>query len=309
MITLRWRTISRWSLLLLAALLTVPSAAAAQTASEAEAVTVALWPEYDRPEVLVIYRVLLPATVGLPARVRLPIPADAPELAAVAYRDSSGGLLNAVPDRTDGVAADFVEVEALGRELQIEFYLPLPTDGDVRQFGFTWPGGLSANSFEFEIQQPVGAREMEISPAPTTQTSDTAGLIYYRLALGPLTSTAKPEVELMYLKDTADLTADASAPAGPLATPAPAPQIPIDVPATLPWLLLVAGVALIGGGAIYYLRSRSEEPPSRPRHRPTRGSEQAADEVDASPVFCHNCGTQASASDRFCRRCGTAFRT
>jgi len=55
-----------------AALMTLPSTAAAQTASEAEAVTVALWPEYDRAEVLVVYRVLLPETVGLPARVRLP---------------------------------------------------------------------------------------------------------------------------------------------------------------------------------------------------------------------------------------------
>ena len=293
----------------MAALLVAPSAAAAQTASEAEAVTVALWPEYDRAEVLVIYRVLLPATVGLPARVRLPIPADAPELTAAAYRDSSGGLLNADSDRTDGVEADYVEVEALGRELQLEFYMPLPMEGDLRQFGFTWPGSFSADSFEFEIQQPVGAREMVISPASTSQTIDSAGLTYYRLDLGPLTKTARPEVGLTYRKDTSALTVEASAPAGPLATPAPAPQIPIDVQAALPWLLLVAGVALIGGGAIYYLRSRAEERPSRPRHRPTRGAELAADEVDASPVFCHNCGTQASASDRFCRRCGTALRT
>ena len=292
-----------------AALLTVPSAAAAQTVGEAAAVTVALWPEYDRAEVLVIYRVFLPATVGLPARVRLPIPADAPDVTAAAYRDNAGGLLNAVYERLEGEDTDFVEVEAAGLEVQLEFYLPLQVEGDLRQFSFTWPGGLSVESFEFEIQQPVGAQGMEVSPAPTSRTRDAAGLDYQHLALGALTDTTRPEVAFSYRKETTGLSVDAIVPAGPLATPVPAAGRAIEVRPVLPWLLLVAGMVLIGGGAVYYLRTRAEDRPARPRHRPVRRSEEAVNEVDASPIFCHNCGTQASASDRFCRRCGTTLRT
>jgi hypothetical protein len=301
-------TIARWVLLATAALLTTPAPAAAQEVG-ARAVTVALWPEYDRAEVLVIYRVLLPETSVLPTRLRLPIPPDAPELTAVAYRDSGGTLLNAPYVRDDGEGADFVEVETPGSEVQLEFYLPLPVDGDRREFAFTWPGGFSADSLEFEIQQPAAAQGMEITPAPTSQTSDASGLTFHHLAAGALADSTRPEVGFTYRNPTARLSADAGAPAGPLATPAPASQPTLELPAVLPWLLLVVGIALIGGGVIYYLRSRADERPPKARHRPTPRTEEAANQVDASPVFCHNCGTQASASDRFCRRCGTALRT
>jgi len=279
-----------------------------QAASEAKAVTVALWPEYDRAEVLVIYRVLLPDSAGL-GKVRLPIPADAPELTAAAYRDSTGELVNAVNERIDGEQADVVEVQAAGSEVQLEFYLPLRIDGDLRQFDFTWPGGLSTDSFQFEVQQPVGAQGMEVSPSPTYQTTDNAGLTYHRLDLGPQADEARPEVRFSYSKETAGLSVDTTGAAGPLATPAPARGAAVDVQAALPWLVLVAGLALIGGGVIYYLRTRVDERPPRPRPRPVARPEDRPNEIDASPVFCHNCGTQASASDRFCRRCGTALRT
>jgi len=142
-------TISRWSMAVAAILLAFPTAASAQTrrclpsgacvdrgvrgsawleaapfqqsSSEAKAVTVALWPEYDRAEVLVIYRVLLPDSAGLPGKVRLLIPADAPELTAAAYRDSTGKLVNAVNERIDGEQADVVEIQAAGSEVQLEF--------------------------------------------------------------------------------------------------------------------------------------------------------------------------------------------
>jgi len=120
----RSQTIAAW-ILLAAALLATPGPALAQTGDAAETVTVALWPEYDRAEVLVIYRVLLAETVPLPARVRLPIPAEAPELAAVAYRDAAGVLLNAVHERRVGPGADLVDIETDGRMVQLEFYLPL----------------------------------------------------------------------------------------------------------------------------------------------------------------------------------------
>ena len=304
----RSQTIAAW-ILLAAALLATPGPALAQTGDAAETVTVALWPEYDRAEVLVIYRVLLAETVPLPARVRLPIPAEAPELAAVAYRDAAGVLLNAVHERRVGPGADLVDIETDGRMVQLEFYLPLQFHGDRRSFGFTWPGGLTAGSFEFEIQQPAAAQEMEITPAPSSQTVDASGLTYHTLALGGLTENTRPEVRFTYRNPTAALSAQAGGPAGPLATPAPAARPSLDARSLLPWLLLVAGVVLIGGGAVYYLRARAEERPARARHRPAPRTEETPGEVDASPVFCHNCGTQASASDRFCRRCGTALRT
>jgi hypothetical protein len=289
-------------------LLALPSVAAAQALTEADSVTVSLWPEYDRSEVLVIYRVALPAATELPTQVRLLVPPDAPELTAAAYRSASGELVNAVTTRDEGEQADVIEVAAEGTDVQIEFYLPLPVSDDLRQFSFIWPGGLSTPTFAYEVQQPLGAQEVQVDPAPTGRTTDSVGLTYHVVELGAQTAEDHPEISFSYSNPTAQLTAEGLTAAGGLAEPAPAAPLSIDISQILPWLLLAGGVVLIAGGAIYYFRTRAEDRPARPRHRASRAPADTPDRVDASPVYCHNCGTQATVADRFCRQCGTALR-
>jgi hypothetical protein len=308
MISTRHSAIGTCLLLGAVLLLGIPSKAAAQTQTEADSIKVSLWPEYDRSEVLVIYRIALPTTTGLPTQLRLLVPPDAPDLTAAAYRDATGGLLNAAYTRSEGELADVIEVEAAGSEVQLEFYLPLDISGDLRQFSFVWPGGLGARDFAFEVQQPLGAQGMQVDPAASSQTTDSLGLTYHLVDLGALTADDQPEVSFRYDNATSQLSADSAGPPGALATPAPASGRPLDVRVVLPWLLLIAGVGLIGGGVVYFLRSRSEERPARPRHRTPKPPAEREDRVDASPIFCHNCGTQATAADRFCRQCGTALR-
>jgi hypothetical protein len=289
-------------------LVAIPSAAAAQAASSADSVRVSLWPEYDRSEVLVIYRVELPETTELPTQVRLLVPPDTPELTAAAVRAPSGELVNAPFTQVDGDLADVVEVETDGAEVQIEFYLPLEVTGDLRRFSFTWPGGLATAAFAFEVQQPLGAADMQVEPAATSRSTDSLGLTYYLVDLADQTASDQPEVSFSYNKSTSQLSADVLAPPGGLATPALASGAPVDIRGLLPWILLVAGVGLIAAGVVYFLRTRSDDRPARPRHRGSKATPASNGRIDASPVFCHNCGAQATASDRFCRQCGTALR-
>ena len=297
-------------MVLLAALtlLANPSAAAAQGPTLADSVTVSLWPEYDRSEVLVIYRVVLPVTTELPSRVSLLVPADTPNLTAAAIRDASGELINAPFTQVDGEQADVVEVVADGTELQIEFYLPLEVAGDLRRFSFIWPGGLATEDFAFEVQQPLGAAELQVEPAATSRTTDSLGLTYHQVDLAAQTAADRPEISFSYNNPTSQLSADSLAPPSGLATPAPASGAPVDIRGLLPWIFLVAGVGLIAAGVVYFLRTRSADRPGRPRHRAPKAQPMNDGRVDASPVFCHNCGAQATASDRFCRQCGTALR-
>ncbi len=81
--------------------------AAAQEAPAIEQLTVALWPEYDQPAMLVILRVQLAPGTQLPVDVILPIPTSAGEPLAVAYTTAEGALLNAPrsgPSATSGRA-------------------------------------------------------------------------------------------------------------------------------------------------------------------------------------------------------------
>lgn len=67
------------SALAIAAMALLPWSAFAQGNLTLSSVEVDLWPEYDQPAVLVIYRVVLPASVVLPADLTLRIPAAAGE--------------------------------------------------------------------------------------------------------------------------------------------------------------------------------------------------------------------------------------
>lgn len=296
------------ALLLLAFLLALAPAAAAQGGTRAESLTVSLWPEFDRPDVLVIYKLILPADQTLPTTVSLRVPADAPTLTAVAFRDESGQLLNADFERVDGAEVDTVVIQSPGREVQIEYYTALGRQGDERSFTYAWPGGVAAEAFWFEVQQPFGADSMEVTPAASTRTSDTRGLVYHNVAIGPIEADDRPEVSFGYRKTTPELSAEVGAPPA-LATPVVEIGGGLDFSGALPYLLLVGGIGLIAAGVAYFLRSRQVDRRQRPRHRSSSPRPGADREIDASPVFCHNCGAQATASDRFCRRCGTALRS
>ena len=59
---------------------------------------VSLWPEYDKPSMLVIYRLTLPPQVSLPANLTVSIPSRVGKPNAVASRQANGTLLNAQYD-------------------------------------------------------------------------------------------------------------------------------------------------------------------------------------------------------------------
>ena len=196
-----------------------PSTVAAQTAPAVDSLTVSLWPEYDRPEVLVLYRLHLGAVTALPTQLRVPVPASVTELNAVATRNAEGSLVNANFTRETGGDISYVVVESDSLYIQVEFYLPLERSGDTRSFTFTWPGGLSAADFVYEVQEPVGAADFVMEPAPQAQGAGEFSLTYRRLSLGILETTASPALSVSYARTTEQFSADFVGAQTPLGTP------------------------------------------------------------------------------------------
>jgi len=126
---------------------------------------IALWPEYDRPSVLVIYRIVLADQVSLPTRLSLRIPASAGEPNAVAEIDvAAGGLVNVAYARQ--VSGDWATLDFTVRspEIQVEYYDPALDRQDVsRHFEYLWPGDYTIQALSIEIQQPLGASNLRIS--------------------------------------------------------------------------------------------------------------------------------------------------
>jgi hypothetical protein len=289
----------------------VPIAGHGQAITEIGDLEVAIWPEYDRPQALVIYRVTLPADVELPSTVAVPIPADVGEPHAVANRGPEGGLLVA-PYRLQvegGWATVFAEAE--GPNVQIEYYDALQIEGDRRDFTFTWPEGFPADSVGYEIQQPWGAQGLQVDPPPQQSGLGADGLQYDWGSLGAIGVSSSFTIELSYSKPNAALTVEQLQPPAPaLSRPETTSGATPDLSQIFPWVMGALGLSLVVTGAYLYFRGRSapeRKKASMPRRR-TAGRQAEAGEGDVGSVFCHVCGNRAGIGDRFCRYCGARLR-
>jgi len=196
--------------------LTALMAAAAPALAQEQAPTlarleVALWPEYDDPRVLVMYRAQLPPGIKLPAVVQLEIPASVGEPHAVATKHADGGLFTATYVRT--VKGDWatIAVTADVVDLQLEYYAPLDTSKPERKLGWTWPGGIAVQDLAVEVQRPRTATSLRLGPGNAELGVLSDGLTYGRLDLGAVKAQAKATLTANYTKNDAQLTSPRSA--------------------------------------------------------------------------------------------------
>jgi len=268
---------------------------------------IALWPEYDRPSVLVIYRIVLADQVSLPTRLSLRIPASAGEPNAVAEIDvAAGGLVNVAYARQ--VSGDWATLDFTVRspEIQVEYYDPALDRQDVsRHFEYLWPGDYTIQALSIEIQQPLGASNLRISPSLGAGTPGQDGLTYYLAEIGSVNAGQAFKISLDYDKVSNDLSV-----IGPEVSIQPSAQIPETVPVEwskyLPWVLVIlAAAVLIGGGVWYWVSGRQKPALKKARQR----SRKASTGTSEAAIYCHQCGKRAASEDVFCRSCGTRLRT
>lgn len=219
MISMRVGLKDRVSRFIIAVLVLVSSGAvAARAQTGLERLEVVLWPEYDRPALLVMLRGYLPMDAQLPTTVVLPIPATSTPH-AVAKRDPSAGNLLMAPHTVEA-DGDWSRVRIVTDmlEVRLEYYANLSTAEAQRQILFEWPGGLEARQVTYEIMQPPNVTELVVTP-PGLQNIGGDGLTYHVGDLGPISATDAFSIAVSYTKTSPLLTAEALRP------PTPAPQI------------------------------------------------------------------------------------
>ena len=314
--------------------------AQAQAAPHLSTFIMDVWPEFDRPaSVLVIYRGEFATGTPIPESVRIRIPASAGELFALAS-PAPGQETAPVNQWTDLIAAqkvatklsgDWIEVTftPLSRLFTIEFYDKLNTVTFDRQYTLTWPGDLGADGVTLNVREPFGATGFQATPALPPGSRDDDGLVTHQLVVGTLNAGQTLPITLSYHREDKRTSVEALQ----LVTPVPTRR-PIAVPVadtSLAWPLIVAlgvGLALIVGGVVWYLRSRSAqrfrpyEPPRHthrkgrrsvrtygaPRSRPRPVAMHVADDEPEGKLFCTQCGRQLNLDDTFCPRCGTRVK-
>jgi hypothetical protein len=278
----------------------------AQTAVSFSKLEVDLWPEYDKPEVLVIYHIFLEAGTALPANLMLSIPTAAGDPAAVAVRNADGQLYNVAYNRIVNGQVAQIAFSSPVSEIQFEYYDPgLVKNGTQRSYTYHWTGEYAVRAFAAQVQQPALASNIQITPAMGKGTPGEGGLVYYNSELGALQVQQQASVSLSYEKSEDTLSVQ-SGKVGPVS--AVDTSTPGRATFGMTWIYVLAAVAilLIAGGGFWYWRSTQGRPePVRRRHAAYR---EKLTQPSSDMIYCHQCGKKASSGDVFCRSCGTKLR-
>jgi hypothetical protein len=283
---------------------------------------IALWPEYDRPEVLVIYKGMFAPETPLPVPVEIRIPASVGQPTAVAYVGEGGQLLN--QPNTVRVEDDWLVVsfELPTQGFQLEYYDTLPVSSTgLREYTYTYVADYPVSDLSVEFQVPPTAEAATLEPPSDSVAPDSDGLLYHRSNLGSVTQGEEQTWTFAYQKDDSDLTVSAFVQPETAATaPVPSAATGSDDSSTV-LIFLVAFVTLVAvGGAAFWLGSRTqsmapESPPPSKRYKRRgsgRGDRPQGQEFPPSRVrgvfFCHQCGAEQRPDAQFCHECGTAVR-
>ena len=292
----------------------------AQTPVEIDQLQVDIWPEFDRPEVLVIYHIIISANSTLPAQISMRIPRRANSPYNVAMKDVDGMLYNLQYDQT--IEGDWSKISftAASTELQIEYYDPsLTIDGTTRNFVYQWPGDYRVLNMNLRIQQPFNASNLQLTNG-TLKIANGAlgddGLTYYSVPIdGMIEAGTTFDVPFSYTKPDAVLSSS-QAPVQAVKTSTGNATLGSSLtPANETLLIgLAAGAVLILIGFIWYLNQQrlmasAAMSNNRRRHSnvPKHGSGDPFSTGDT--IYCHQCGKRASTQDAFCRSCGTRLRS
>jgi hypothetical protein len=302
-------------LLLFLLILGQPLNAQAQTTVSAiENLAVDIWPDYDRPSVLVILTGVLPASAALPATVTIPLP-DGAELTAMARITADNELIDDI-DFNEGDQA--VTLTTPEPRFRVEYYMPYALAGEERTFTFEWQAAVAVGEMRVSVQQPVGAEEMTTDPAVFSVLPREDGFQYHNLSPQAVAAGERLTLAIRYSRSVSQLSAELRQPETTTETiPTSQPETASGIRLTWPTILLASGgVAVLAVGLWTLFGERMMAARRRPgTARPIKSEpelELETAEAASAPTFvqfCHQCGQKSDSNDRFCRSCGTRLKT
>jgi hypothetical protein len=294
-----------------------------------------LWPEYDRPEILVIYRAELSPETPLPAELTFRLPGYIEAMHAVAIQQD-GQLVE--------VRAEEVDLRYDGDDLYLtfptsspgvhfEYYDPniITRQGQTRQLTFEFTASYAIRATNLEIQEPFQAQGFSLTPPPSRTFIGNDDLTYNLIEMTGLNPGESFELSATYQRSTDALSVErfgvgVSEHAADLAA---GPEPPVATNQTLAYVSIGAGVALLLTAGGYWLwsgrfnkgtasptpRRGSRRRPGSPSKRktisesspPSEPVKQPA-ETQATGGYCYNCGVVLRADSNFCYNCGAVRR-
>lgn len=266
-------------------------------------------PEFDNPQVLVIYRMVLKPDTKFPASITFRVPVRVGSPNAVAWVDpADSNLYNLTYQSRIDANYLYITFTTTGNEIQLEYYDPaLIKEGTHRDFTYEWIGDFNVDNFSINIQQPLGATNTIITPNLGNPQKNDSGVEFYFDKLGVVSVGNTFKVDIQYEKSTDEISAQ-QLPVEPSAPINSATPGRTTIPEMIP--LMAGGLLVILAGMIGWLiwNTRNSGGKKLGRGRRHSASTKVQREDHDEYVYCHQCGARAENNDLFCRTCGTKLR-
>ncbi len=257
---------------LIALLLVSTLGVAQQVPVVIERLEISLWPEYDDPRLLVIYRGELAEDPQ--SSLAFTIPSTA-QVHAVAHVGPAGTLLADDWQLLPNDDGQIVLFTPGSRRFQLEYYDDVLGTAPERSFVFRFRSErYEIKNLEIEVQQPLRATAFQASPALEPQGVDTRGFSYFGRRVGAVPPGTLIEQRVSYRKtDTL-------------------PSLRLAARSSFVWIAVGAGLGVAALGVVSFIwfwrRRRIAQTTAQGR----------------LARFCAQCGYCFRADEQFCPQCG-----
>ena len=267
-----------------------------------------LWPEYDREEMLVIYRFTLSSDVSLPAKMEIHIPYQAGDPYKVSMQDIDGLLYRL--DYSTRIENEWVVISFTtpSPDVQIEFYDPRLQISDMqRSYNFKWFGDYAINSCSLNIKEPLNATNLQSVPLTSPGVGVLGTQQNYEAQIGAIQTGENFFVRLTYKKSDNLLVSSLEESVQSVSPINDQISGRTSFRQIIPWVFSMVGIVFIFSAVFLYYRTNQTA-----NVRPEEASKPAYpvdySDLDPSAVYCHRCGKRAVKGDVFCRICGEKLR-
>ncbi len=263
---------------------------------------ISLWPEYDNPQVLVMYKGSVSSSVQLPAEFNLNISPGTTDPHVASVTAAGGHIHDPFEVKTDdtGTYVSFVLKE---RDFHLEFYFnPFKSGVSDKAFTYSYKTYYPVSNFSYEVQQPVGALDFITTPTSFQVFTDEKGISHSQVSAGSLAAGETKKVKVSYFKSNSETSLQK------LEKSERGTDI-YTLIATGVLILLVAMMTYSYFGKSAKKRSKVQRAGAkRKTHmagaKANKPSEKLVFRSDRVPNFCSNCGEKVDKKSNFCGSCG-----
>ena len=287
------------------------TANAQESETEISTMKISLMPEYDNPQVLVIYRGRVSPDVDLPVLMKFNIlPGVDPHIASVTPTGAHIHDPFEVKRANGDSYAEFVLQE---RAFQLEYYFnAFAPDVKQKSFCYSYKSHYRIVSFSYEVQQPLGSSNFITSPTSFRTEADDKGIVHHQVSAGSVAAGETKRVSVSYFKPDNETSLQKSE----------RKDEGIGVYGIISIIVLIVLVGLliytykgknfIGRGKIQRagakrMKNARKKETKKPEEQTQAQSEKIEFISERAPSFCSNCGERVKPEAKFCGSCGNSL--